>query len=266
MQISWPSDSRQASENIHDEVLLYTTMEYHHPSVRIFLVFTVALKFDLTRCEMNSDNGTRFTASQIIHIMLQILRGLLYLHKNGICHRGKHLALGFCKSLLFSLLFVTDLKSDNIFCILDEEDNVCSAAVGDLGASVKFKWSGRGRTVIGTPGYAAPEILNSQDANDETEPYGLEVDVWSVGMIFFELMSLQRPYFHLQSVRDIAHNVTCGILPSFDSATKEMLASPTCDHRFLALVEVMKGCLRINPKERLSLMEIRESLFDLVDS
>lgn len=42
-------------------------------------------------------------------------------------------------------------------------------------------------TKIGTPFYMAPEILNH-------ETYGFKCDVWSMGIIFYEMCELRHPF------------------------------------------------------------------------
>ncbi|RLV62307.1 hypothetical protein DV515_00019450, partial [Chloebia gouldiae] len=44
------------------------------------------------------------------------------------------------------------------------------------------------KTVCGTPGYCAPEILHGC-------PYGPEVDMWSVGVITYILLCGFEPFF-----------------------------------------------------------------------
>lgn len=51
-------------------------------------------------------------------------------------------------------------------------------------------------TPTGTPAYKAPEILKS-------EPYNENIDSWSIGIIFYELLSGKRPYYNERYVNTI---------------------------------------------------------------
>ncbi|KAL5604882.1 hypothetical protein BROUX41_001787 [Berkeleyomyces rouxiae] len=100
-------------------------------------------------------------------IMFQLLNGCLYLHTNWILHR--------------------DLKPANIMVSSSGE-----VKIGDLGLARQFNKPLHslfsGDKVVVTIWYRAPElILGSQH-------YGPPIDMWAVGCIFAELMSL-RPIF-----------------------------------------------------------------------
>ena len=45
----------------------------------------------------------------------------------------------------------------------------------------------KARTVVGTPYYLSPEIVQSQ-------PYTFSTDVWSMGVMLYELMALKPPF------------------------------------------------------------------------
>jgi serine/threonine protein kinase len=88
---------------------------------------------------------------------LQLLEGLDYLHKNNIAHR--------------------DLKPENI--LFDEYLNL---RIADFGYSASLDGrdgSGKMKTVLGTYGYMAPEIILQQPYN------GVEIDLFAAGVILF---------------------------------------------------------------------------------
>ncbi|CAH2293021.1 Calcium calmodulin-dependent kinase type IV [Pelobates cultripes] len=81
-----------------------------------------------------------------------------YLHNNGIVHR--------------------DLKPENLLYAEKSPDSILKIA--DFGLSKIVDDQVSMKTVCGTPGYCAPEILHGS-------PYGPEVDMWSVGVITYIL-------------------------------------------------------------------------------
>lgn len=93
--------------------------------------------------------------------MLGILAGAEYLHGRGIVHR--------------------DLKPANIY----RENGVVK--IGDVGLSKQMGGSRRQHTeAVGTVYYMAPEIARGQ--------YGPEVDIYSLGVIFFEMLTGRLPF------------------------------------------------------------------------
>ncbi len=102
---------------------------------------------------------------QIKCIMLQVLEGLLYLHSHGVIHR--------------------DIKGANI--LLDNHGRV---KLADFGLARKFdRRDGRNYTNrVVTLWYRSPELLLG------SEHYNEAVDMWSVGCLFAELLTL-RPLF-----------------------------------------------------------------------
>ena len=101
----------------------------------------------------------KFNETQILDWMIQIFIGLYSLHKKDIMHR--------------------DIKSDNLF--LCNNDIV---KIGDLGqASNESKC----KSFVGTFFYRAPEC---QDFGEYTK----EIDIWSAGVVLYELIMLCRPF------------------------------------------------------------------------
>ena len=91
-------------------------------------------------------------------LIIEICEGLAHAHKAGIIHR--------------------DIKPANI--LLDPEAH---AKIGDFGLASHSDSVGGEHMAFGTPGYAAPEILeNSTDI-------GVPSDIFAVGVILYELLT-----------------------------------------------------------------------------
>lgn len=60
--------------------------------------------------------------------------------------------------------------------------------VGDFGVSRLMENTvARARTVVGSPYYLSPEIV-------ENRPYSFKTDIWSLGTLLFEMCALQPPF------------------------------------------------------------------------
>uniref|UniRef100_A0A671MPJ1 RAF proto-oncogene serine/threonine-protein kinase n=1 Tax=Sinocyclocheilus anshuiensis TaxID=1608454 RepID=A0A671MPJ1_9TELE len=111
---------------------------------------------------------TNFQMFQLMDIARQTAQGMDYLHAKNIIHR--------------------DMKSNNIF--LHEGLTV---KIGDFGlATVKARWSGSHRVEqpSGSVLWMAPEVIRMQDNN----PYSFQSDVYSYGVVLYELMTGELPY------------------------------------------------------------------------
>ncbi len=134
----------------------------------IFMVFEYA-EHDLLQIIQHHSQPTRhpIPASAIRSMLFQLLNGLLYLHRNWVLHR--------------------DLKPANIMVTSKGE-----VRIGDLGLARLFYKPLHslfsGDKVVVTIWYRAPELLLG------SKHYTPAVDLWAVGRIFAELLSL-RPIF-----------------------------------------------------------------------
>ncbi|XP_030632219.1 RAF proto-oncogene serine/threonine-protein kinase isoform X2 [Chanos chanos] len=111
---------------------------------------------------------TNLQMFQLIDIARQTAQGMDYLHAKNIIHR--------------------DMKSNNIF--LHEGLTV---KIGDFGlATVKSRWSGSHQVEqpSGSILWMAPEVIRMQDNN----PYSFQSDVYSYGIVLYELMTGELPY------------------------------------------------------------------------
>ncbi|XP_055985340.1 RAF proto-oncogene serine/threonine-protein kinase isoform X4 [Sorex fumeus] len=116
---------------------------------------------------------TKFQMFQLIDIARQTAQGMDYLHAKNIIHR--------------------DMKSNNIF--LHEGLTV---KIGDFGlATVKSRWSGSQQVEqpTGSVLWMAPEVIRMQDNN----PFSFQSDVYSYGIVLYELMTGELPYAHINN-------------------------------------------------------------------
>lgn len=107
-----------------------------------------------------------FTEGQAADIVSQIMLGLNYMHLQSITHR--------------------DMKPENIL-LVKEDDDCFDIKIADLGFAQKFDKEKGLELVLGTPLYMAPELV-------QHERYSEKVDVWSLGVIVYQLLSGKTPF------------------------------------------------------------------------
>ncbi len=82
-----------------------------------------------------------------------------------------------------------DIKLSNIVFPIGY-DCPSSARLTDFGMAHQISSSGTLQGRCGTPGYVAPEILRA----DVNEPYGFNVDMFSIGVVTFVLLCGYEPF------------------------------------------------------------------------
>lgn len=91
-----------------------------------------------------------------------------------------------------------DLKSQNIFLTKSK-----LVKLGDFGiARVLSHTKDIAKTVVGTPYYLSPEII-------ENQPYSFSSDIWSLGVLLYEMCWLKPP-FDAGSLHDLAKKIVKG--------------------------------------------------------
>uniref|UniRef100_A0A8D3CRF6 non-specific serine/threonine protein kinase n=1 Tax=Scophthalmus maximus TaxID=52904 RepID=A0A8D3CRF6_SCOMX len=141
----------------------------------------------------------------------QIVSAVEYCHQKRIVHR--------------------DLKAENL--LLDADMNI---KIADFGFSNEFKLGSKLDTFCGSPPYAAPELFQGKKYD------GPEVDVWSLGVILYTLVSGSLP-FDGQNLKELRERVLRGKyrIPFYMSTDCENL---------------LKKLLVLNPGKRGSLQQI----------
>lgn len=95
----------------------------------------------------------------------QLATALYYLHSFGVAHR--------------------DLKPENILMVSNDDDS--DLKIVDFGLSKIIGPNESSLDPFGTLSYVAPEVLLQK-------PYGKEVDLWSLGVITYLLLSRVLPF------------------------------------------------------------------------
>ena len=108
-----------------------------------------------------------------------------------------------------------DLKSQNIF--LTSQGIV---KLGDFGIARALNHTAENaQTIVGTPYYLSPEII-------ENKPYNFKSDIWSLGILLYEMCALKPP-FNGNSLHALALQIVRGnfspITGPFSLGLKNML-------------------------------------------
>eukprot|EP00934_Nitzschia_sp_Nitz4_P006340 Nitzschia sp. Nitz4//scaffold309_size21490//14165//18158//NITZ4_008611-RA/size21490-augustus-gene-0.1-mRNA-1//1//CDS//3329547180//6330//frame0 len=149
-----------------------------------------------------------------------ILEALQYMHVHRVAHR--------------------DLKPDNI--LLADANRLSPVKLSDFGFSKTLTRRNDCRTVCGTPGYLAPEILERWPA------YDVKVDVWSFGVVLFLLLGGYLPFDSRgdNTPRQVFERTRKG--QYFFHPQRWAMISP-------AAKDLVARCLTINPNHRISAKE-----------
>lgn len=152
-----------------------------------------------------------------VRIATDIARAMAYLHSRSIIHR--------------------DLKSANVLM-----DGSLRAKVADLGLARSFSRQGQqtATSVVGTLEWMAPELLKGQKYNEKA-------DVFSYGLILFEIIIRKKPEADLFRQHDFSANT---------KAIEEQVPKDCPE----ALSALMLACLKANPALRPSFEVILEVL------
>ena len=151
---------------------------------------------------------TKVEEAEACRYFKQIISGVAYLHRLNIVHR--------------------DLKPENL--LIDWKNTL---KIVDFGLSNTYKKDEMLKTACGSPCYAAPEMIASK------KYHGLEVDIWSCGVILFAMVCGYLP-FEDNNTSQLYKKILSGeyVLPNFIS-----------DH----FKDLLEKILNVDPTKRFSL-------------
>ncbi|TPP60917.1 M3K12 [Fasciola gigantica] len=146
----------------------------------------------------------------------QIALGMQYLHTNKIIHR--------------------DLKSPNV--LIGENDVL---KISDFGVSREWNETSVKMSFAGTVAWMAPEVIRN-------EPCSLKVDVWSYGVLLWELLTCEIPYHNVDST---------AIIWGVGSENLRLPVPATCPTEFRILIRM---CWNAKPRNRPNFRQIMSHL------
>ncbi|XP_046511531.1 serine/threonine-protein kinase PLK4 isoform X2 [Equus quagga] len=210
-------------QRVQNEVKIHCQLK--HPSILelynyfednnyVYLVLEMCHNGEMNRYLKNRMKP--FSENEARHFMHQIITGMLYLHSHGILHR--------------------DLTLSNL--LLTRNMNI---KIADFGLATQLKMPHEKHyTLCGTPNYISPEIATRS-------AHGLESDVWSLGCMFYTLLT-GRPPFDTDTVKNTLNKVVLADykMPTFLSREAK---------------DLIHHLLRRNPADRLSLSSVLEHPF-----
>ena len=156
-----------------------------------------------------------FSEEKIMQYFYQICRGLQYIHSKNIIHR--------------------DIKSQNIFLMKNGK-----IKIGDFGiAKALTNTKNNATTIIGTPYYFSPEIING-------EPYNYKTDIWSLGVVLYEMCCLKLP-FESNNIAQLSIKIMKGKYDPIPNRYSKNMAN------------LIKNMLNIDQKLRPNINEVMQS-------
>ncbi|KAK3927245.1 Mitogen-activated protein kinase kinase kinase 12 [Frankliniella fusca] len=156
--------------------------------------------------------GEKIPPTRLVSWSKQIASGMHYLHQHKIIHR--------------------DLKSPNV--LIGEHEVV---KISDFGTSKEWNEKSTKMSFAGTVQWMAPEIIRN-------EPCSEKVDIWSFGVVLWELLTCETPY------RDVDSSA---VIWGVGSASLHLPIPATCPSGFRLLV---KQCWAAKPRNRPSFRHI----------
>lgn len=154
-----------------------------------------------------------FEESAVLECFSQVADAVNYVHNQKMVHR--------------------DIKSRNVFLC-----RTGRALLGDFGLVRLLESTCElAHTRVGTPYYLSPEIIRKQ-------PYNYKTDIWSLGVLLYEMSALTRPFV--------------GTLETLPKAILKGDYEPLGTHYSQGLHDLVAGMLKVDPAERLNLAEALE--------
>ena len=204
--------------NIHSKLAhenIIKLYNVHEDNENINIIMEYAENGNLYELISKEKNG--LTEAKAFDYFIQVVNAVYYLHNNNIIHR--------------------DIKPENILIGNDNKIKLC-----DFGWAKELTLENRS-TFCGTVEYMAPEIVGSEN-------YDYSVDIWSLGILLYELLYGHSP-FKASNTKNVILNIKTHEL-TYDDKNKQI--SKSCK-------DLIQKLLVSNPQKRLKIKDILEHPF-----
>lgn len=198
----------------HPNIIKYVEDREEADQLQIVMEFADSGDLDRQIKARAADNNRYFQEHEALFLFLQICLSLEHIHRHKMLHR--------------------DIKGANILLT-----STGLIKLGDFGFSHQYEDTvsgGVANTFCGTPYYLAPELW-------ENKRYSKKADVWSLGVLLYEILALKRP-FTATNMKGLMSKVLKGEFP------------PLPDKYSQDLKDVVKFILDVDPNHRPSIIDI----------
>jgi serine/threonine protein kinase/formylglycine-generating enzyme required for sulfatase activity len=194
-----------ASRSLH---VLGVQNFFHDPGEDVFYLVTELVPHGDLRNFLDN-NPKPLPLAQALEVAIGIAKGLVAIHAQGIIHR--------------------DLKPANV--LMDQKDEQWVPKIADFGLARSTNSISIGE--FASSGYAAPEQLDLLS----DQPLGPESDLFSFGMILYELLTGQKPTA-ARDIREYGRWIGTRQMPAPPSTVRaELTAWPQLDALLVSLLQ-----------------------------
>ena len=201
------------SKLIHENIIrLYNVYEDDDNSINLIMEY--AKNGNLFELLSKPENKNGLDEQRAFDYFIQVVNAVYFLHQNNIIHR--------------------DIKPENLLFGKEGLLKLC-----DFGWAKELNLENRS-TFCGTVEYMAPEIVGSEN-------YDFGVDIWSLGILLYELIFGHSP-FKAKNMKSVILNIK----------SHDLTYDKPISHECKNLIEKI---LNINPQKRIKIKDILEHPF-----
>ena len=178
--------------------------------------------------------GKPFSEEIVQHLMRQILDAFKYIHGKHVIHRDIKPA-----NILLNYENEVDRKNKNLM--------KATVKIIDFGFACRIEKTGLKKTVLGSPLYMDPKILQLYKKKKGELGYDMKADIWSLGIMCYELL-IGRAAFDSDQMKELIKKIEEGTYAVPTNLSKEVIS-------------FINAMLQYNSLDRLDSLELSKHPF-----